>query len=87
MILLNNGIERMSLSESQIQALQSVPTWQWLPTWDENLASVQAFVTANNRLPSQTATAEEERRLAAWCFAQKRIKQFQDDRQRRLQTT
>lgn len=77
----------MSLSVGQIQALEALPDWHWLPTWDENLASVQAFATAKKRLPLITATDEEEKRLAAWLYAQKRLKQFQDDRQRRLQTT
>ena len=77
----------MSLSANQINALESLPNWQWLPTWEENLAGVQAFIADKNRFPLHTSSDEQEKRLAIWCLSQKRIKQFQDDRQRRIQTT
>jgi hypothetical protein len=72
--------EHVHLSESDNRP----GDWQWLPTWDENLASVQAFCGGQQQTPVPDRYFG---RGAPFSSVQKRLKQFQDDRQRRLQVT
>jgi hypothetical protein len=67
------------LTPAQIQALESVPGWRWLPAWDGYLEELRQFVIANGRQPNESAETVEERRLANWCMTQKRQKRSQDN--------